>query len=404
MKNEYKFKRMNHIVCSSVLTVLIGCSMLSSFVPVQAKTIVKKVKSKKEVKRVKGITVNVGKSKIICVKNTGKVKWTTSNKKVVTVKSIGKTKVKIIGNKVGSAIVNGKAGKKSWTFKIAVKGKANKKFNVHIDGIKNNETIVFDTPGEANTYVGILIHSNTPKKIKFSSSDTSVIKTDVAYYAGDPGFSQGSANCDLKPQKAGTATITISYPGGSKSYTVHAKGSKSYNTAEKFVNSVNASGLDDAHKAFVTAKWLEKRMSYGEDDNSDDSLESAIVYGKGVCSDYTRAYEWLLMLEGITSRYISTGETGDHAWNQVCINGKYYNVDVTYNDGGPFDPEYTKYILKSDNYTRDNEVYPFMDKVHSVKYRSGDGKYPVTASATDYDNYDWSSFAQSEQFKELINN
>lgn len=437
------------------LAVAAGASTpaITSFTQAQSVTKTKKkAKAKKKTKAkttvLKAVTLTKGKSKTVSVKTKSKVKWTSLNAKVASVKSISRSKVKVTAKKEGYAKVSGKAGSAKWSFTVKVK-KANpkptgkstkkkttktntskkktnasqKKVNVRISGIENNETIEFDEPGEANAYVGITVYTDTPNSIKFSSSDTSIIKTDVNYYKGDPGFSPAYASCDLKPQKAGKVTITISYPGGSKSYTVNVSGSKPYCAVEGFLNKINASNLDDAHKAFVTDKWLEKRISYGKADTSDyngtspDYLISTLIKGKGVCYDYAKTYEWMLSLENIKSRYISTGDIGNHGWNQVCINGKWYNVDVTLCDTRDNAEIYDNaYFMKSDTFIvhhntpeyakygmyDDPDEVMFNDKLHAVKYRSGDGEYPVTATATDYDNYDWSSFAQSEQFKSLI--
>ncbi|BBH27578.1 hypothetical protein SG0102_25120 [Intestinibaculum porci] len=433
MKNKTKEIHnsiMNIGAAMLALAVAAGASTpaITSFTQAQPVTKTKK-KAKAKTTVLKAVTLTKGKSRTVSVKTKSKVKWTSSNAKVASVKSISKSKVKVTAKKEGSTKVSGKAGSAKWSFSVKVK-KANpkptgtstkektnktntskkktnasqKKVNVRISGIENNETIEFDEPGEANAYVGITVYTDTPNSIKFSSSDTSIIKTDVNYYKGDPGFSPAYASCDLKPQKTGKVTITISYPGGSKSYTVNVSGSKPYCAVEGFLNKINASNLDDAHKAFVTDKWLEKRISYGKADTSDyngtspDYLISTLIKGKGVCYDYAKTYEWMLGFENIKSRYISTGDIGNHGWNQICVSGKWYNVDVSNNDEEPFNPEGAECFMKSDNCSNDF----FSDRRHAVKYRSGDGEYPVTATATDYDNFDWSSFAQSEQFKSLI--
>ena len=403
------------------LAVAAGASTpaITSFTQAQPVTKTKKkAKAKKKTKAkttvLKTVTLTKGKSKTVSVKTKSKVKWTSSNAKVASVKSISKSKVKVTAKKEGSTKVSGKAGSAKWSFTVKVKkanpkptGKSTKKktntakkktnashgkANVRISGIENNETIEFNTPGETNQDIFITAESDNPKSIKFSTSNPSV--TNIK-----PIYEEDCAYCTLQPYQAGEAIITVSYPGDSKSYKVNVNESKVYSIAKNFTTKVNSSGLDDAHKAFVTAKWLEKRVSYGIGDNiSHGSLESAIIDGKGVCSDYAKTYEWLLNFENIKSRRINTGSIGDHEWNQICVNGKWYNVDVSNNDEEPFNPEGAECFMKSDNCSNDF----FSDRRHAVKYRSGKGEYPVTATATDYDSYDWSSFAQSEQFKSLI--
>ncbi len=411
------------------LAVAAGASTpaITSFTQAQSVTKTKKkAKAKKKTKAkttvLKTVTLTKGKSKTVSVKTKSKVKWTSSNAKVASVKSISRSKVRVTAKKEGYAKVSGKAGSVKWSFSVKVKKanpkptgtstkkKTNKtntskkktnasqeKVNVRISGIENNETIEFDTPGETNPDIFITAESNNPKSIKFSSSNPSVANIKQIY-------KEDYTYCTLQPYQAGETIITVSYPGDSKSYKVNVNESKVYSIAKKFTTKINSSGLDDAHKAFVTAKWLEKRVSYGiSDNNSHGSLESTIIDGKGICSDYANTYERLLKLENIKSRRINTGSIGDHEWNQICVNGKWYNVDVSNNDEEPFNPEGAEYFMKSDDCSIDSgALHPFEGKRHAVKYRSGDGEYPVTATATDYDNYDWSSFAQSEQFKSLI--
>lgn len=85
-----------------------------------------------------------------------------------------------------------------------------------------------------------------------------------------------------------------------------------------------------------------------------------------MCGGYAQTYEWLLKLENIKSRYINTGEIGDHAWNQICINGKWYNVDVSNNDEEPFNPEGAECFMKSDNCCNGF----FSDIRHAAKQRT----------------------------------
>lgn len=74
---------------------------------------------------------------------------------------------------------------------------------------------------------------------------------------------------------------------------------------------------------------------------------------KMVCSGYSLATYYLLNKLGIDTRIITGfgGDTGEqsenHMWNLVCLNGKWYNLDVTWDDGGGTNRQYT-YFLKSD--------------------------------------------------------
>ena len=67
----------------------------------------------------------------------------------------------------------------------------------------------------------------------------------------------------------------------------------------------------------------------------------ALVQGKAVCEGYAKAFQVVLRQLGIQSFIItgssvnpSTGRPEGHAWNAVRIDGKYYHVDVTWDDQG----------------------------------------------------------------------
>ncbi len=65
------------------------------------------------------------------------------------------------------------------------------------------------------------------------------------------------------------------------------------------------------------------------------SLEGVLIHGRAVCVGYALALEQCLKYVGIDAKYISGmaevgEESGGHAWNQVCIDGKWYNADLTW--------------------------------------------------------------------------
>lgn len=94
------------------------------------------------------VSITVGKSKTITMKNIkSKVKWSTSNKKVVSIKTSGKNnyKCKIIAKKSGSATIKAKVGKKIYKCKIIVKKQNTKqKHNSSEDDTSNETQHIFD--------------------------------------------------------------------------------------------------------------------------------------------------------------------------------------------------------------------------------------------------------------------
>ncbi len=64
------------------------------------------------------------------------------------------------------------------------------------------------------------------------------------------------------------------------------------------------------------------------------SAYGALVNGTAVCQGYAVLLYRMLLEAGVDCRVITGNGGGDaHAWNIVCLNGKYYNVDCTWDAG-----------------------------------------------------------------------
>lgn len=77
------------------------------------------------------------------------------------------------------------------------------------------------------------------------------------------------------------------------------------------------------------------------------NIRKALMEGKAACEGYTRSFLLLLRMIGIKSWKLSTGE---HCWNCVKIDGKYYYTDVTWNDDGTEDIDYYKEKYPNDEF------------------------------------------------------
>lgn len=429
MKKKVKTKMLNELGRKIGATLIVASMIAGIAVPtVQTIPQASTVKKTKTVK-LKGVSIITGSSKTITVKSSSKVKWATSKKSVATVKSAGKSKAKVTAKKTGTATVTGKAGSKKWTVKVKVKKKTSgsKKFSFWVEYAP--KTIKYYYPGFAANYIGygsqgngetdpegsdvamiIAGSSSNKSKITCASSDTSVLK--VASFTKSDTYKDGSLNKSFKlvPYKAGTATVTLKYPGGSYKTKVTVKPSKVYKKAGNFITAVRNSGLDDEHKVYVLAAWLNKDTLYGTPKH--DKIYGLMVEKKGVCDDYAETYEWLAKLVGLDCHMVSNSY---HAFNQVKINGKWYNFDAT----GSHE--------KEEPYTYANSCALFSD-MESKKQSNSDlynghgliGHVPATSTYYDFGNADsvnywqgsqekqekwfkyWTAFENTEQYKKLI--
>ena len=70
---------------------------------------------------------------------------------------------------------------------------------------------------------------------------------------------------------------------------------------------------------------------------------NCLFNGKACCNGYALAFKMIMDECGIACRYV---ESTDHAWNAVCLDGVFYNVDLTWADGQDNTISY-EYFLKS---------------------------------------------------------
>ncbi len=93
---------------------------------------------------------------------------------------------------------------------------------------------------------------------------------------------------------------------------------------------------DDYQKALYIHDYIVKNCKYdvGEEGGYNATAYGCLVLGKAHCEGYAKSFNSLARKAGLKS-VVVTGVTYDgenHAWNQVEINGKWYNMDVTWDD------------------------------------------------------------------------
>lgn len=89
-------------------------------------------------------------------------------------------------------------------------------------------------------------------------------------------------------------------------------------------------GMSDIQKAMALHDYLAQHMSYDFTYSRYNSY-NALVEQSAVCQGYTLAYAELLKKAGIPFDFC-TSTAMNHIWNYVQIGGKWYHVDVTWDD------------------------------------------------------------------------
>lgn len=102
--------------------------------------------------------------------------------------------------------------------------------------------------------------------------------------------------------------------------------------------------MTEYEKVRAIHDYLVVHVDYDYDNLAADTLpdtaftkEGALLLHSAVCEGYARAFSWLCARAGIEELLVyGTADDGSvvqsHAWNQVRIDGEWYNVDVTWDD------------------------------------------------------------------------
>ncbi len=160
-------------------------------------------------------------------------------------------------------------------------------------------------------------------------------------------------------------------------------------------------GLPENASDFEAAVYFHDKIVTGcEFSQSDDHVNSAygvLVSGYGQCEGYAAAMAFLCDKKGIPNYMVcGTNERGEtHAWNKILIDGKWYNLDCTWDD--PIlkrnDPDFVRHdycLVKDDeiegitHFT--DELYKNMPPCTSQEknYFYGNGLvYDTAAAASD---------------------
>lgn len=181
---------------------------------------------------------------------------------------------------------------------------------------------------------------NFETKIDLKDSENplkaSDIKTVIQHYKADyPQHFWVGSSFEYATQGKNVVSIELSY--NIKKSELEAK-SKKFNDAVKSI----LSGISGSWSQYDREKAIHDRLAqkvrYAESATAHTAY-GALVDGVAVCEGYTKAFQYLCYQAGIECLFVggtslnpSTNEPENHSWNQVKIDGKYYNVDVTWDD------------------------------------------------------------------------
>ena len=146
----------------------------------------------------------------------------------------------------------------------------------------------------------------------------------------------------------------------------------------------------DYSKALWLHDWLLEQLDY---DNSLkwSSAESALTRRTGTCQAYERAYAKLLSVAGIENA--ETRDTYDgHTWNAMKLDGKWYQVDCTWDDSSE------NYY----NFNRTHLYFALSDELMAIAHQGHNNIYTVEGYATPSNSLEHNYFVQNGDAQQWV--
>ncbi len=121
--------------------------------------------------------------------------------------------------------------------------------------------------------------------------------------------------------------------------------------------------------------------------NDNTSIVGAFIKKTGIAESYARAFKYCVDKVGIKNEIVCSNSVG-HTWNQVCLNDKWYNVDLAHDDP-------TGEVSESDMFAQvKHGRFLISDtKLGSAEYGTDFVSNATSASqiGTEYDSYFWTN-------------
>ena len=101
---------------------------------------------------------------------------------------------------------------------------------------------------------------------------------------------------------------------------------------DELIEGIDAS-MSEFERELIVHDRLAEKVVYDMGATNAHSAYGAIVDGKAVCDGYSRAFQYAMYKLGIQCQTVTgTSNGGGHAWNLIRVDGKYYYMDLTWDD------------------------------------------------------------------------
>lgn len=168
------------------------------------------------------------------------------------------------------------------------------------------------------------------------------------------------------------------------------KAKEIYTVIEEFLNTYIQGPMSDFDKEMAAHDYLIKNCVYGYPEEEDDAYTAygILVKNRAVCEGYAEAFFLLMSCMNIECDIVvGYADATLHAWNQVNLDGNWYNVDLTWDDSLP------------DMGSRVKHTYFNVDDASLQLTHSWQEEYYHTCNTATY-NYYVRRFAYYDSFEE----
>jgi hypothetical protein len=112
-----------------------------------------------------------------------------------------------------------------------------------------------------------------------------------------------------------------------------------YEKVVEILESLISPGMSDYEKELAIHDYIVKNCEYGYPDSNKENAYTtygALIDKKAVCNGYAEAMALLLTCVDIENDIMTGTADGElHAWNRVCLDGNWYQLDATWDDPIP---------------------------------------------------------------------
>ena len=163
------------------------------------------------------------------------------------------------------------------------------------------------------------------------------------------------------------------------------------NEVKAALKSVN-SKMSKLEKALVLHDYLIQNTAYynGASLTSRTTEAGLFLDKKANCQGYALSYAILMQRIGVPVKFVSS-ESMEHIWNMIKIGGKWYHVDVTWDDPVELYGKMDQYGLVRHDY--------FLCSTKKMKKEGYKGFSASSATSTKYDNMWWRSISSTIHYR-----